>query len=491
MQAYIDQWKQMGDQWVKGEIRFSEFDTGEKRIKLNAKQKEFVNALKPTHLLLSGGYAGGKTTAFLVKLWLLCMCFPNSRILLGRKTLKNIEQALLPDLFDIFPKGSYEYKAGPGLIKIVNGSEIILKGLDVMTGGTEKETKKSMQDIKGLSLSGVFIDQLEEIDFSIYEALSGRLRKNDVPVHQFNSTTNPANYWARKFFISEPRENTRLIKTSMFDNADNLPKGYIDDQIANHGELYRKIYVEGEWDLDLLLEGSVFSSEVYNAQKNFIRPPKRELDGIKIFEEPTDEIYQIGVDPSVGSVDPCSIKVVSKTSGREVASYSAFVPTEVIADKAVLLANMYSMLRPTLIVPEATGIGQALIEALKKRYEHIYVRESFNYRTNKKTQKLGFYTNFQTKNQLIENMTSLLNKNFVKISDQQTLNELKVFQYTDEAKKSGAGAPSNEHDDNLMALMLAFWNVDPVTDKVDKVKEELRRAQNEFKRRLKVRNPAR
>jgi len=69
--------------------------------------------------------------------------------------------------------------------------------------------------------------------------------------------------------------------------------------------------------------------------KALIKPPIREVGGIRIFEEPANEEYQIGIDPSLGATDPCSITCVSKKTGAVVATYTAYVPTNVIAEKAV------------------------------------------------------------------------------------------------------------------------------------------------------------
>jgi hypothetical protein len=169
------------------------------------------------------------------------------------------------------------------------------------------------------------------------------------------------------------------------------------------------------------------------------------------------------VDPSQGANDPCGIKVVDKDTGELVASYRAFVPTNVQVEKTVQLAMMYSLLKKPLVVPEATGVGQAFVEEIKKVYSNIYEREVFNQREKKTTKKLGFYTNFATKTQLIENMKVLFQKSFAKIRDRVTVEELKTFIYSDEAQMKGAGAQNGYHDDQVMATLLAYWDMKPIT----------------------------
>jgi hypothetical protein len=210
-----------------------------------------------------------------------------------------------------------------------------------------------------------------------------------------------------------------------------------------------------------MVEGGVFAEEYILNQRAIIKPPIRVMGGIRIFEEPNNEEYQIGIDPSLGASDPCNITCISKTTGKVVATYTAFVPTNVIAEKSVQIGLMYSLKEKPMLVPEATGVGQALVEALKPLWDNIYIREVYAAIQDKKSSKLGFYTTHATKTQLIENMKLLFQKGFPIIYDEDTVNELNKFIYTDTALEKGAGAQQGYHDDRVMALMLAYWNVPP------------------------------
>lgn len=454
LQELCKQYEDLGKRWVAGEVDIEDFNG----VKLNAKQKEFIND-RSRYSLIYGGFASGKTTAFIIKLYLLSMFFPGNRILLGRKTRQEVEIATLPDIFDIFPQGTYTHKVGPGIIEFPNGSQILFFGLDALQSGAGQDIKKAEQRIKSLNLGAYFIDQLEEIEERVFTALSGRLRRN-VPFQQSCSTTNPANFWAYDYFIVHPRPNTHAVQTSMLDNKDNLSNEYIEDQLSKP-ELYVQRYVYGNWSPDVLVEGTVFSKEYITSQ--ITRNAIRILDGIQIYEEPKDHDYQIGVDPSSGATDPCGIVCIDKDTGETVATYSAYVPNEVQIEKTVQMALLYSRKRKPLVIPEATGVGQAFVEGLKKVYEKIYEREIFNKRDKETMNKLGFQTSYATKTQLIEHMKSLFHRRFPKIRDVRIVNELKMFIYTDEAKERGAGAQKGYHDDLTMAMMLAYWNVMPIT----------------------------
>ena len=450
----VDPYEELGKRWLKGEVLIKEFQG----IKLNPKQIEFVND-KSRYCLLSGGFASGKTTTFIIKLILLCVFFPGNRILLGRKTRQDVERATLPDFFDICPRNLYTHKVGAGIIEFKNGSQIMMFGLDALQSGAGQDIKKAEQAIKSLNLGAVFVDQLEEIEFRVFEALSGRLRR-DVGLQQMNFNTNPANFWAYDYFKANPRPNTKLIETSMLDNKVNLSEEYINDQLTKP-KRYVDRYVYGIWSPDTMVESGVFSEDYIKDQAFHIKSPLREFDGVKIYQEPKEMTYQIGIDPSDGTTDPCSIKVVCIETGEEVASFKGYVPHSVIATKAVMMALMYSMKAPPLIIPECTGAGQALVEYLKSKWDNIYQREIFNQRTKTKVNKLGFSTNYASKKLLIENMLELFAKKFPKIRERETVEQLKTFIYQDEVAQKGAGAQRGYHDDDVMALMLAFWNVKP------------------------------
>lgn len=453
MQDLIKQYVEAGKQWLGG-ATISEFQ----EIKFTEPQRKFLNS-KARYSLIYGGFASGKTLAFIAKMYLMALFFPGNKILVGGKTRSDVELKLLPEMFSIFPQGTYNHRVQAGMIDFPNGSQILIFGLDALQSGAGQDIKKAEQRIKSLNLGAVFIDQLEEIEYRVFEQLSGRLRRN-VPFQQMNFTCNPANFWAYDYFVEHPRKNTAAIKTSMLDNAANLSKEFLDDQMSRP-KLYVEKFVKGNWSPEFLVEGLVFSEEYIKSQ--IVRNPIRIFEGIKIFEEPTDHIYQIGVDPSTAATDPAAIVCVDTVTGETVATFSGYIPNEAQIEKTVQLALMYSRNRKPLVVPESTGVGQAFIEGIKKVYDKIYEREVFSEREKRSTRKLGFQTSYATKIQLVEHMKSLFERKFPKIRDQSIITELQTFIWSDEAQLRGAGAQHGYHDDLIMAMMLAYFGVMPVT----------------------------
>lgn len=467
----------MGERWVGGEIEVLEWELGEKKIKLSESQREFLNS-KARFNLICGGFGSGKTLALILKMILFSLWFPDNRILLGRRTRAELEKVTLPDFFDLCPPNLVEYRVQQGILRFFNRSEIILFGLDALQSETE-ESKKAEQELKSLNLGAVFIDQLEEVEEKIWLALRGRLRRR-VAFRQMNATTNPADFWAYDFWKGNPREGTKYWEVSMLENKDNLPEDYVADLLSNPSRAWIDRYVHGKWSRYAPEEKLVFPIEYIENQEFHAKEAIKTIEGIKIFKEANKaHSYQIGVDPSEGRVDPCFISCVDKDTGEQVATFSGFIPVPAIKDKILRLVEEYKTITHPQIIPEANASGLALIELLKLDYPYIYASKSHGQLEEKEHSRLGFMTNVRTKALLVENFRHLLRKNFPKIRDKEVLNEMRSFVYTDEVQQKGYGASGGAHDDRVMATMLSYLGLEPVTQREMDILQRLERKEKQ------------
>lgn len=434
-------------------------------------QSDFISDFKSDFCLNSGGFGSGKSLALYIKLTLAVKCFPGNRVLMGRKTLSDIDRAVLPELFDLWPPSWYEHRVKDGLINFSNGSQIILFGLDAMQSGGVADIKKAQQKLKSLNLGGYFIDQLEEVEYEVFEVLNSRLRRTSVPFRQGNMDSNPANFWAYHQFKLQQKWNgdnwvdggrgSNLYETSMLFNP-HLPGDYIRKQL-NMGDDYVRRFVLGEWSTDLLMKGTVFAKEHINWLSGIQRQPVANEEGCEIYEFPRTGLeYRMGVDPSEGAVDPSSISVVS-SEGRKVAKFNGKLPIQGLADKVKFLYYKYG--RP-LIIPESNSSGTALIREIRDL--NIYRQKRLEYKTDIATERLGFRTSSDTKAQLITHFQGLLRDKVPKIYDKKTIEEMKSFMWSNQATQQGAGAARGFHDDDVMSTMLAFWDFHP-----QKVEEDM------------------
>lgn len=454
MAKYESAWVKLGKDLLEGK-KISEITLKGKLYKLNPIQSEFVSDLKSDYCLNAGGYGSGKSLALYIKLVLFVKCFPGNRVLLGRKTLSDIDRAVLPELFELIPPTWYEHRVKDGLINFSNGSQIILFGLDAMQSGGIADIKKAQQKLKSLNLGAYFIDQLEEVEYEVFEVLNSRLRRAEVPMRQGNMDCNPANFWAYDYFVANPRPGHKLYQSSMYDNRDNLPEDYLRKQEAM-GEEYVRRFVKGEWTTDVLLKGTVFAKEHIRALEVLVRQPSANEEGCEIFEQPIRGMeYRMGVDPSEGVTDPSSISVVS-FNGTKVAKFNGKVPIIGLADRVKFLYYKY---QKPLIIPESNASGAALLREIRDL--RVYKRKQLDYKHDIETEKLGFRMTYDSKQQLIIHFQSLLRDRKVKIYDKKTIEEMKSFMWSNEASQQGAGAARGFHDDDIISTLLAYWEFSP------------------------------
>lgn len=60
---------------------------------------------------------------------------------------------------------------------------------------------------------------------------------------------------------------------------------------------------------------------------------------------------------------------------------------------------------------------------------------------------------------MVSHFMELLGKKIPKIRDEQTIEEMKTYVYSDEAYKRGMGAEKGFFDDRITATMLAYWDL--------------------------------
>jgi len=455
-------WQEIGKIWLNEGLEGIDFGKGKQYIFLPS-QKKFINA-KNYHCLYYGGFGSGKTLGLIIKMILCCLCFPGNRVLLGRQYLSDIDKILLPDLFELLPVSYYNYRVKDGIIRFFNNSEIILFGLDALQAGPEAEIKKAQQKIKGLNLGQYFIDQLEEIEYEVFDMLNTRLRRTNVPFAQGNMTCNPANFWAYHYFIenqiftnlgwmpSDKKKDACLVQASMLENKDNLREDYIEKQMEGHSEDWIKRYVLGEWSKDILVSETVFDKSYIQKWELLSRGPAKIEERCKIWEEYNPIYkYQMGIDPSEGNIDPSSVSV-AHNNGKLVASYNNFATIPELADVTRFLYQKYGH---PLIIPEVNGPGFALLENIKNL--KIYLRTIFDHQTKRETKKLGWKTLHSTKPILIADFKSKINN--IEIYDKDTIEEFKTFVWSDEARQKGAGAERGFHDDRVISTLLAFYGL--------------------------------
>ena len=425
---------------------------------LNKSQEKFWNSEKRV-VLFSGGYGCGKSMMLVLKAIEMALKHPNNFILMGRQTYVEIKDSLWKEFLDLCPDHLLSNVSKAEMrITFVNKSEVIFRHLD----------KVSEKEIKSMNLGCAFIDQAEELSKPVFLGIKGRLRREGVTDgdRRIYMTMNPELTWHYADFKQNPQPENELIEASTLENKDNLPAEYIKD-LLNYPENYKRQYVYGIWDESLLSGNTVFSREDIEKMGLTVKAPLEEIDGLRIYSRYVrGHRYQMGIDVAEGSEqetekkDKSSITIANLTTLEEVAHWTGQVPPDVVAEKAADFARMYQTKggEYCVVVPEMNSIGLTLVNSLKQKDDIvIYQREEFDKSVGKRLKKLGWRTTRQSKPLLVNHYQELLRLKNPKLRSAETLEEIKTFIWSDQARASGMGAKTGFHDDRIISFLLAFF----------------------------------
>lgn len=182
---------------------------------------------------------------------------------------------------------------------------------------------------------------------------------------------------------------------------------------------------------------------------------KDEYGPTHIYEAPIDtHRYTVGVDFASGRAkDHSGIVVIDVETKHVVAVHrSQNLPDDILVE-AMLLGKAYGN---AMIVPERSGIGQALVDRLVNefRYPNVYREHDPVAVKFHGGARYGFATSTGTKPWLMEELAHQVHTRALEIPDERIVEELGTFVYlSDDGKKIGAADGCN--DDMVMALAMA------------------------------------
>ncbi len=430
------------------------------KYELSPKQERFLKSVKK-YICYSGGFGCGKSLILILKIFDLMLSYKDNYGLIGRYNYSDLRDSTEKDFFDLCPEGWIKSRnKQEKRVTFYNNSTLIFRGL--------KDVRK--EEVRSMNLGFFALEQAEEIGELIFDELGARLRRDvrdydgNPGVRQGMATTNPALTWLfKKFVQTRVPGKFELIEGSTLDNEKHLPKDYIED-LMSHSENWIRQFVYGIWDESLLSEKAVFPIEFIKAQEGNLKKPIRFIEDIEIYENvKSGEEYQVGVDPSEGAKDFSVIKCINKNTGAEVASFRKRIAPDLLAFKVDLLGRTYNDAR---VVLEINGIGLATLTKLKDlAYPNIYQREEFDHQSKTMTKRLGWRTTVASKPLLIGHFQKVIRvdkgKVWAIIRDPIVVAEMKTFVYSDLVGRSGMGAEVGFHDDSIIAITLAYWQVEP------------------------------
>ena len=317
---------------------------------------KFLSVDSNVETILYGGAAGGGKT-MLGCMWQILrrLKYPGTRSLIGRAKLDTLKKTTMNTFFqvahDIGLKAGedFSYNQQSHIIKFSNGSEIILADLFLYP------SDPNFQDLGGLELTDVFLDEATEISEKAYSVVCSRIR---YKLNEFNLkpkillTCNPSKGWIyNQFYL--PYKNQNLPEHLAFVQAlpgDNihLPEAYV-TSLTRLPEADRKRLLEGDWEFD----NSSDRLYLYDELMRCFREPMNVGEGYI-----TADIARLGKDRTVLCVwkGLSCIDIVVLRQKRQ---------DEVKAEIQRLM-NQYSV-RLSNVLADADGVGGGLVDSLRCR----------------------------------------------------------------------------------------------------------------------------
>ena len=317
---------------------------------------KFLSVDSDVETILYGGAAGGGKT-MLGCMWQILrrLKYPGTRSLIGRAKLDTLKKTTMNTFFQVANEiglkagEDFIYNQQSHIIKFSNGSEIILADLFLYPSDPH------FQDLGGLELTDVFLDEATEISEKAYSVVCSRIR---YKLNEFGLkpkillTCNPSKGWIyNQFYL--PYKNENLPKHLAFIQAlpgDNihLPDAYV-TSLSRLPEADRKRLLEGDWEFD----NSSDRLYMYDELMRCFREPMNVGEGYI-----TADIARLGKDRTVLCVwkGLSCIDIVVLRQKRQ---------DEVKAEIQRLM-NQYQV-RLSNVLADADGVGGGLVDSLRCR----------------------------------------------------------------------------------------------------------------------------
>lgn len=222
---------------------------------INPKQAAFFKA-RTRNVAYGGARGGGKSWAIDHKAPLLALKYPGIKILLLRRTYKDLERNHARQLIPML-EGICKYNKQDKLFLFPNGSIIEL-------GYCAAES--DVLQYQGQEYDIIFIDEATQFTYFQYETLMACLRgANDFPKRMY-LTCNPGGVgheWVKRLFVTkrykptERAEDYTFIPATVYDNTVLMEKDpdYI-NMLNNLSDGLRQAWRDGSWEL---LAGQYFN----------------------------------------------------------------------------------------------------------------------------------------------------------------------------------------------------------------------------------------
>lgn len=177
---------------------------------------------------------------------------------------------------------------------------------------------------------------------------------------------------------------------------------------------------------------------------------------LRVYEWPkVGEQFIIGADVAEVNDYSCA-QVINRTTLEQVAVWHGRCDADIFGRELYRLGMFYNQ---ATVAVERNNQGIATLYTMRDLdYPMLWFRERVGEIAEHQTQELGWVTDTKTKDLLISEARELIRTKSVILNDKDTIRELMAYIYIEQGTKGRwlAGAESGEHDDRVMALMIAL-----------------------------------
>jgi PBSX family phage terminase large subunit len=225
---------------------------------LAGKQLESVRLATARLNIWEGSVRSSKTISSLIAWLRFVRTAPPGNLLMAGKTERTLKRNIIDPLTEML---------GPARCRLVQGSgELWLLGRRVYLAGANDE--RSQERIRGLTLSGCYVDEISTIPQSFWSMLLSRLSVEGARLFGTSNPDSPAHWlkadfldraavWLGQDGVTDYSEDGLDLARFSFRLADNphLPPAYVRSLELEFVGLWRKRFIEGLW---VAAEGAVY-----------------------------------------------------------------------------------------------------------------------------------------------------------------------------------------------------------------------------------------
>lgn len=381
----------------------------------------------------------GKSMSLIARAMIYANEIPNNLIYVLRREWVDLKDSTIKD-FELYTGLTVGSDRN---VKLPNGSVIMFRHIE--------ELNRAGKNLQNVNLGAFFIEQAEELptdrEFFI---LHGRLRRKVEPSAYFKGLGLPyhtgsiignvsGDNWIKKYWKTGPTQNFHLVEAVTQDNAQNLPKDFIDGlEILREKkpDIYRR-YVLNDWSAEV--EGRVFKN-IENCIAGFNEEPKAGFT------------YTMGLD--LAKSHDWNVIAVMCRETKHLDYFERWHGTSWNLTKERVKAVAYKY-NNALVVPDATGVGDPIVEELQREGIGIY---HFHTPGSEKSTPGVKFTNINKEN-MIEKLRVAIEQRIITFPNHddliQELNDFEVQVMP--SKNYRYQAPEGKFDDCVISLALAVW----------------------------------